>query len=70
MFLLRVSLGFLLMLLGMSYLFQPNTILRLNAFMRERLFSDAFVLLNGKRIGATLVAIGLLLLVVTLRLQR
>ena len=54
--------GFLLVMLGLGYLFDPKAILRLNAFMRDNFFKDSYVLLNGKRIGSLLLLIGFLLL--------
>lgn len=62
MFLLRMSLGILMVVLGLGYLFDPRAILRLNAFMRENFFKDSHVLLNGKRIGYLLLCFGFLLL--------
>jgi hypothetical protein len=62
-FLLRISLGFLLVVLGLGYLLDPKAILRLNAIMRETLFKDSHVLLNGKKTGAWLILIGFILLV-------
>jgi len=62
MFLLRMSLGVLLVVLGLGYLFDPKAILRLNAFMRNRFFKDSHVLLNGNRIGYLLLCCGFLLL--------
>lgn len=67
-FLLRLSLGYLLILLGLGYLFQPKTILRFNAFMREYLFKDAYVLLDARRIGMALLLLGLLLWLITFRM--
>jgi len=61
-FLLRLSLGFLLVVVGLGYLFDPKAVLRLNAFARENFFKDSHVLLNGKRIGATLLFVGFILL--------
>jgi hypothetical protein len=58
MFLLRVSLGFLLIFLGLGYLFDQKSILRFNAFMRELLFRDSYVLLRGRRIGILLLVVG------------
>jgi len=63
MFLLRLSLGFLLLILGMGYLFDPKAIMRLNAFVRDNLFKDSHVLLNGKRIGYILLFLGFILLI-------
>jgi len=67
-FLLRLSLGYLLILLGLGYLFQPKTILRFNAFMRDYLFKDSYVLLNARRIGTTLLFCGFLLWLITFRM--
>ena len=55
-------LGFLLVVVGVGYISDPKAILRLNAFMRDNLFRDSHVLLNGKRIGILLVVIGFFLL--------
>ena len=63
MFLLRISLGFLLVVLGLGYLSDPKAILRLNALMRETFFKDSHVLLNGKRIGSLLIVLGFVFLV-------
>ena len=62
-FLLRMLLGFLLVVVGVGYLLDPKAILRFNAYMRETLFKDSHVLLNGKRIGVLLIIIGFMLLV-------
>ena len=67
MFLLRLSLGFLLFILGLGYLFQPKTILRFNAYMRDLLFNDSRVVLGNKRIGALLILISFLLLALSIR---
>ena len=66
MFLLRLSLGFLMVVLGLGYLFDSKAILRLNAFIRDNLFRDSYVLLKGKRIGISLLFIGFLLLSISL----
>ncbi len=62
MFLLRILVGFLLIVLGLGYLSDPKAILRFNACMRDYLFKDSFVLLNGRRIGTLLLIVGFLLL--------
>jgi len=68
--LLRFALGFLLVILGLAYLFHPQTIFRFNAFMRETFFKDSHVLLNQKRIGTVLMLIGFILWFLTLRTAR
>ncbi len=62
MFLLRYSLGFLLVILGIGYLLNPQEIVRLNAFMRDTFFKDSHVLLKGKKIGGWLLLLGFILL--------
>ena len=62
MFLLRLSLGILLVIIGFGYLSDPKAIVRVNAFMRDTFFKDSHVLLNGKRIGIWLILIGFILL--------
>jgi hypothetical protein len=57
-----MSLGFLLIVVGLGYLLDPKAILRLNATMREVFFKDSNVLLNGKRIGGVLIVLGFILL--------
>ena len=57
-----MSLGFLLVVIGLGYLFDPKAILRMNAVIRETLFKDSHVLLNGKVIGSWLIFIGFILL--------
>lgn len=66
MFLLRLSVGFLLIALGLGYLFQPKTILRFNAFMRDTFFKDSNVLLNNKKIGTLLILAAFLILALSL----
>ena len=62
MFLLRLSLGFLFVVLGLGYLLDPQAIIRMNAFARDHFFKDSYALLNGKRIGIALLVIGFILL--------
>jgi hypothetical protein len=57
-----MSLGFFFVVIGLGYLLDPKAILRLNAIMRESLFKDSHVLLNGKVIGSWLIFIGFILL--------
>ena len=57
-----MSLGFLLVVIGLGYLLDPKAILRLNATMRDRFFNDSHVLLGGKKIGSLLLLIGFVLL--------
>jgi len=57
-----MSLGFLLVVLGLGYLLDPKAILRMNAMMRDIFFKDSNALLYGKRIGSYLIFFGFLIL--------
>ncbi len=54
--------GLVLFGLGCCYLFQPKMVLWFNAFMRETVFRDSYVLLEGRRHGALLLLISFILL--------
>jgi|GEM_PF-3816130 len=70
MFAVRLFAGLLLVFLGCAYLFQKDTILRLNAYMRERIFHDSHVLLNRQRVGGVLVFAGFILLIIAFKVRR
>jgi len=70
MFAVRLFAALLLLTLGCAYLFQKDSILRLNAFMRERVFHDSHVLLNRGRVGSSLILCGLVLLVLAFKVSR
>jgi hypothetical protein len=69
MFLLPITLGFLLVILGLGYMFDPKAILRINAMIRDNFFKDSRVLLNGKRIGSLLIVLGFVLLALGYKTQ-
>jgi len=45
---LKILCGIIFFLLGLGYLYQPNLILRINAFFRNYLFNDRFLLERRK----------------------
>lgn len=45
---LKILCGIIFLLLGLGYLYQPNLILRINAFFRNYLFNDRFLLERRK----------------------
>jgi len=63
---LRFFVALLLFSLGCAYIWQKDTVLRLNAFMRERVFRDSYVLLDGRRAGLLLMVIGLIIFFLSL----
>lgn len=62
--------GMLLVVLGLGYLFHPESIIKFNAFMRENIFKDTHVLLSSKRIGSVLLVVGFILLILTFQMPR
>lgn len=70
MFPIRLFVAILLITVGCAYLFQKDTILRLNAFMRERIFHDSHVLLNRNRVGGSLIVFGLFVLMLAFAVGR
>ena len=70
MFAVRLFVSLLLITLGCAYLFQKDTILRMNAFMRDRVFHDSHVLLNRSRVGSALIIAGFVLLTVAFEVHR
>lgn len=66
----RAVVGLFLVLLGLGNLFHPNLILKFNALMRDVFFNDRIVLLNAKRAGLYLLAVGFFLLLLSLRAAR
>jgi hypothetical protein len=63
----KLLIGFLLFVLGLGYLFQPQLIMRLHAFIRENFLKDSVVLLSHRRIGILLLLLSFILLAITLK---
>ncbi len=49
-----------LFLFGLSYFYYPSFVVKLNKFVRDKIFSDKFVLINRKKIGLILVMTSIL----------
>jgi len=60
--LLKVLIGALSALLGLGYLYRPDLIERMNAFLRETLLNDAYFALERRKWGAFFLLIGFLFL--------
>ena len=67
MVLLPLLIGSFLFVLGLGYLFKPQLVLRFNAFMRDRLLRDSYVLLENRKTGAILLLLSFIFLAMTLR---
>jgi len=57
---LKLIVGALCFLLGLGYLYRPDLIERLYAFLREYVLNDAHVALERKKWGAFFLLIGFL----------
>lgn len=58
MIILKITLGILLLLAAWGYLFQKKLIFKLNAWMREIVFSDQVALFSGRRVAILLMVLG------------
>ncbi|MBI4051655.1 MAG: hypothetical protein HY400_04040 [Elusimicrobia bacterium] len=60
--LVKLLFGILFCFLGLGYLYRPSVISRLNAFLREYLFNDAYIVLDRRKWGTLSMMVGILLL--------
>ena len=58
----KIIVGVLGFLLGLGYLYRPDLIERMNAFLRETLLNDAHIALERRKWGAFFLLIGFLFL--------
>ena len=55
---LKILLGVLAVLLAWTFLFRTNLILKINAWVRENVFSDRVILFSGRRVAILLLVLG------------
>ncbi len=55
---LKILLGLFALLLAWVVVFRSGLVFKFNAWMRERIFSDQFVLFSGKRVAVLLLVLG------------
>jgi hypothetical protein len=60
--LIKLAIGVLCFLLGLGYLYRPDLIERMNAFLRETLLNDAHIALERRKWGAFFLLIAFLFL--------
>ena len=58
----KLVVGAVCFLLGLGYLYRPDLIERMNAFLRETLLNDAYIALERRKWGAFFLLIGFLFL--------
>ena len=62
----KLAIGALCFLLGLGYLYRPDLIERMNAFLRETLLNDAHIALERRKWGAFFLLVGFLFLYMAL----
>ncbi|MCG3204110.1 MAG: hypothetical protein KCHDKBKB_00813 [Elusimicrobia bacterium] len=55
---LKITLGLLLLIVAWGYIFQKRLIFKLNAWMRNVVFSDELALFSGRRVAVLLILLG------------
>ena len=60
--LFKVVVGIVSLLLGLGYLYRPDLIERMNAFLRETLLNDAHIALERRKWGAFFLLVAFLFL--------
>jgi hypothetical protein len=58
----KIVTGVLCFLLGLGYLYRPDLIERMNAFLRNYLLNDAYIALERRKWGAFFLLMGFLFL--------
>lgn len=66
MLLVRLIICLFFLFVGLSYLFIPQWVLRVNAYARERVFNDAHALLSNRKIGTFFLLLAFILFALTL----
>jgi hypothetical protein len=59
---LKILAGAMSFALGLGYLYRPDLIERMNAFLRETLLNDSHIALERRKWGAFFLLVGFLLL--------
>jgi len=59
---IKLVIGVLCFLLGLGYLYRPDLIERMNAFLRETVLNDAHIALERRKWGAFFLLTGFLFL--------
>jgi len=59
---LKISIGLLLFLMGLGYLYQPRLMERMNAVIREYLLNDSYIALERRKWGICFLLLSFLFL--------
>ena len=58
----KIGIGTIFLLLGLGYLYRPDLIERMNAFLRETLLNDSYIALERRKWGAFFLLVAFLFL--------
>jgi hypothetical protein len=70
MFLMYIFVGVVCLFIGWMYFYKQNIILRINAFLRNRVFADIHVLTDHRKIGVLFILIALIFLYIGFTLKQ
>lgn len=62
MHLVLIAIGLMLLIIGCLYVYKRNVIIRMNAYMRNKILNDMHVLTNHRKIGVLFILVSLLFL--------
>ncbi len=58
---IKILVGLALMLAGLGYMYRPNTITKMNSWIRENIFNDQMLINHRRKIGVVLIVLGIIL---------
>jgi len=59
---MKIIIGLLLLAAGMGYLYRPNTVMKLNEWIKKHIFNDQILIHHRRKIGLAMLLLGFLLL--------
>ncbi len=59
---IKVIIGFILLLVGLSYLYRPDSIIKINSWVKANVFNDQVIINHRRKIGVVIILIGIIFL--------
>ena len=59
---IKILIGFILLLTGLGYMYRPNIIIKVNFWIRENVFNDKMLIIHRRKIGVVLIVVGIIVL--------
>lgn len=57
---IKILVGFFLLLTGLGYMYRPNIIIKINNWVRKNVFNDRMLINHRRKIGVVLILLGLI----------